>query len=230
MKIIVSDFDNTFYTKNIEKNVKMINDFMQAGNIFIIATGRPLYLLKPDLERYNVKYNFLICNDGAVIFNEKEEIIDKTNIDYTTAVQIYNLLKRQDYIEHAYIDAIYDFGELDSKDYNGILALPYDRDMAQDLLVSINKKYPTIQGYMSHKWLNILSIDASKGNAIKYLENKYSWNSDNIYTIGDNYNDISMTGYKNSYGILSDRQLFLDECAHIVSDFGKMMEDINEGN
>lgn len=226
MKVIVSDFDNTFFTKDIEENVKLINTFMSEGNIFVIATGRPIYLLKPDLVRYNVKYNFLICNDGAVIFNDKEEIIDKTNIDYMTAVEVYNLLKRSDYIEHVYIDAIYDFGELDAKDYNGILAMPYNRDMVEELLIDINKKHPTIQGYLSHKWLNILSIDASKGNAIKYLENKYSWNSNDIYTIGDNNNDISMTKYENSYGVLSGKQSLLDKCSHKIKNFKELFKEI----
>ena len=50
MKILVSDFDNTFYTQKIEENVKLVNQFREKGNVFIIATGRPLYLLKSDLK------------------------------------------------------------------------------------------------------------------------------------------------------------------------------------
>lgn len=227
MKILVSDFDNTFFTKDIEKNIKLVNKFIEAKNIFIIATGRPFYLLKPELDKHNIKYNFLICNDGAVIFDGKtNEVIDKTNIDYLTAVQVYNILKRSNDIEHVYVDAIYDFGELDAKDFNGILALPYDRDKVDDLLAEIKFKYPTVQGYLSHRWINVLSIEASKGNAIKYLENMYDWNEDNIYTIGDNNNDLSMTIYKNCYAVKHGKQEFIENCSNVVENFEELLEKI----
>ena len=50
-KIIVSDFDNTFFTDSYKKNIELVNDFVNKGNIFIIATGRPIYLLLNDLDR-----------------------------------------------------------------------------------------------------------------------------------------------------------------------------------
>lgn len=226
MKILVSDFDDTFFTDDIEENVKLVNEFINQNNIFIIATGRPLYLLKPELIKYKVNYNFLICNDGAVIFDNKDNIIDKTNIDYLTAVQIYNVLKRSYEIEHVYVDAIYDFKGLDSKDFNGILALPYNRDNVNQLLKEICYKYPTIQGYLSHRWINILSIDASKGNAIKYLENMYDWKEEYIYTIGDNNNDLSMTIYNNCYAVLSGKKEFIDKCNYKVKNFKEMIDRI----
>lgn len=226
MKILVSDFDNTFFTNDIDENVKLVDEFINQSNIFIIATGRPLYLLKPELSKYKINYDFLICNDGAVIFDKEHNIIDKTNIDYLTTVQIYNILKRSNDIEHVYVDAIYDFGELDSKDFNGILALPYDRDKVELILKEIRYKYPTVQGYLSHHWLNILSVDASKGNAIKYLENMYDWKEENIYIIGDNNNDSSMTIYNNCFAVLSGKKEFIEKCNYKVKDFKEMMDRI----
>lgn len=226
MKILVSDFDNTFFTDDIEENVKLVDEFINQNNIFIIATGRPLYLLKPELIKYKVNYNFLICNDGAVIFDHEDNIIDKTNIDYLTAIQIYNTLKRSYEIEHVYVDAIYDFGELNSKDFNGILALPYDRDKVTLLLNEIRYKYPTVQGYLSHHWLNILSIDACKGKAIKYLENMHNWKEECIYTIGDNSNDLSMTTYSNCYAVLSGKKEFIQKCNYKVKNFKEMIDTI----
>ena len=52
MKILVSDFDKTFFTDEIKENVELVSKFMEEGNKFIIATGRPLYLLKPELKKY----------------------------------------------------------------------------------------------------------------------------------------------------------------------------------
>lgn len=226
MKIIISDFDNTFFTNDIDKNVELINQFMEKGNIFIIATGRPLYLLRPELEKHKIKYNYLICNDGAVIFDDNEKIIDKTNIDYYTAIEIYNILKRDINIEHVYIDGIYDFQELDATDFNGILGLPIDREKVGKTIKDICKKYPSIQGYLSHRWINILNIDASKGNAIKYLQNKFGWKDENIYVIGDNINDLSMRIYENSYAVRNGNLAPLNKFNHVVENFKEMVDSI----
>lgn len=229
MKILVSDFDNTFFTKNILENIKMVNKYRNRGNIFIIATGRPIYLLKPELDKYKIKYDYLICNDGAVIFDSDNNIIDKTNIDYKTTIQIYNYLVRDNNLEHLCIDAITDFGSLESKDYNGILALPYDKELAIPVIKNINKKYSNVQAYMSHKWINVLSINASKGNAINYLINLNKWDTSKLYTIGDNTNDISMTNF-NSYGIKNGKEEYLKKCKKVVNNFKEMMVDINESD
>lgn len=226
MKILISDFDNTFYTDKVEDNVIMVNKFIDEGNIFIIATGRPIYLLREDLKKYNIRYNYLICNDGAVVFNKNEEVIHKINIDYHSTIEIYNALKRNIDIEHVYVDAIYDFGELDSKDYNGILALPYDINNMNNILNDIIRNYPNVQAYLSHKWLNILSIDASKGNAIKYLQSKNNWNENDIYVIGDNNNDISMTIFDNSYAVSYGKQSFINKCNYTVKDFNELIKKI----
>ena len=226
MKILVSDFDNTFFTNRIDNNVDLVNKFRDEGNLFIIATGRPIYLIKPEIEKHNIKYDYLICNDGAVIFDEEDNIVDKTNIDYQTAIQIYNMIIRSNNVEHVYIDAITDFGDLDASDYNGVLALPYDRDEALKLTEYINKKYPSVQAYMSHRWINVLSIEASKGIAIKFLENANSWDVNNIYVVGDNNNDASMLVYNNSFGIEAGNPDYLDRCLYRIKKFEEIFKYI----
>ena len=76
MKILASDFDDTLFVNNkdiLEKNIKAIKEFITNGNIFCIITGRNYSYLKQDLIKYNIPYSYLICCDGAKIFN---------NVDY----------------------------------------------------------------------------------------------------------------------------------------------------
>lgn len=228
MKILVSDFDKTFFTDDIKLNVELVNKFMDEGNKFIIATGRPLYLLKPELKKYSIKYNYLICNDGAVIFDSEDNIIDKTNIEHFQAIEIFNFLKRSNAFEHVYIDNIYDFGELDSKDYNGILALPYDRNKALDVLEDIRNKYFNVNAYLSHRWLNILSVDVSKGIAIKFLCDKENWPNQDIYTIGDGLNDMSMTTFENCYAVNDSNNEFRDKCNNVIDKFSSIFKEMKK--
>lgn len=225
--ILVTDFDNTFFTEDIKENVRLVNKFKEnQDNLFIIATGRPLYLLEPELKKYNIKYDYLICNDGAVIFDSNNTIIDKTNIDYFTAIQIYNLLKRNINIKHVYIDNIINFGELESENFNGVLAMPFEHNDVSEIIFEINKKFHTVQCYLSHRWINILSVDASKGNAITFLQNLNNWNSSDIYLIGDNTNDLSMTKYENCYAVLHGKKEFIDKCNNQVKNFKELVEKI----
>ena len=81
MKLIVSDFDLTFFDENYDENIELINSFVDKGNMFIIATGRSYELLKKEIENKNIKFKYLICSDGAVILDENLNIIRQIVFD-----------------------------------------------------------------------------------------------------------------------------------------------------
>ena len=229
MKIIVSDFDNTFYTAEYEKNIQLIKSFIEKGNKFIIATGRPIYLLKPDIEDYNLDCSYIVCNDGGVIFDSKGKKIFEENIDKEVAKEVYELLSKDDNFEEVFIDTALNFSKDINDTFNAILALPKDKKIAQKQIDELMEKYPSIQGYISHRWLNILNKNSSKGNAIKMLMNMNNWSYDDVITIGDNYNDVSMLENFNSFIIKGDKNIE-DKAKYVVNNFKEMLEIIDEGN
>ena len=225
-KIIVSDFDNTFFTDSYKKNIELVNDFVNKGNIFIIATGRPIYLLLNDLDR-KIKYNYLICNDGAIMFDSNNEKIYELNIDNSVSKKIYNYLKKNVCLEKVYIDTGLDFSENECDIANGIVALPKDREDAITLIKKMVNEYHNINAYLSHKWLNILNKEATKGEAIKYLISINSWNIEDVITIGDNENDISMLEGFNSYAIKGNKNAE-NSSKYIVNSFEEMIDLLNK--
>ena len=229
MKIIVSDFDNTFYTAEYEKNIQLIKSFIEQGNKFIIATGRPIYLLKPDIEDYNLDCSYIVCNDGGVIFDSEGKKIFEENIDKEVAKEVYELLSKDDNFEEVFIDTALNFSKDINDTFNAILALPKDKKIAQKQIDELMEKYPSIQGYFCHRWLNILNKNSSKGNAIKMLMNMNNWSYDDVITIGDNYNDISMLENFNSFIIKGDKNIE-DKAKYVVNNFKEMLEIIDEGN
>ena len=229
MKIIVSDFDNTFYTAEYEKNIQLIKSFIEKGNKFIIATGRPIYLLKPDIEDYNLDCSYIVCNDGGVIFDSEGKKIFEENIDKEVAKEVYELLSKDDNFEEVFIDTALNFSKDINDTFNAILALPKDKKIAQKQIDELMEKYPSIQGYISHRWLNILNRNSSKGNAIKMLMNMNNWSYDDVITIGDNYNDVSMLENFNSFIIKGDKNIE-DKAKYVVNNFKEMLEIIDEGN
>lgn len=82
-KIIVSDYDETFYIndEDIEKNKIAVREFEQKGNLFIIATGRSYLDFKNKVKDYHINYNYVILNHGATIIDRNDNIIYNFPID-----------------------------------------------------------------------------------------------------------------------------------------------------
>jgi len=76
-KILVSDYDQTFYLNDadVEKNKIAVEKFRKEGNVFVIATGRSYYDIQKKIDEYKINYDYLIINHGASILSEKDEII-----------------------------------------------------------------------------------------------------------------------------------------------------------
>lgn len=218
MKILISDFDETLFTDNYEKNIFYTNKFVDDGNIFIIATGRPIYLLEKDISNYNIKYSYLICNDGAVIFNKNKELIYKKNIDQTIATNIYQKLKEDSNYSEVYIDSIFKFSTNTNDICNGIIAKPLDKSLVENTIKELIKKYPTIHGYLSHKWLNIVDRKVGKDKAIDILINKNNWNRDDVIVVGDNKNDFDMIREYNGY-LINNKKLDVQVNYKLITDY-----------
>lgn len=191
MKILISDFDYTFFDNNYENNILATQKFVNDGNIFIIATGRNLNQIKEEITDKDVPYFFLICNDGAVIYNRKDEILYEKNIDNEIGQKAFKKLLDSKYISEAFIDDMEGYQIYDYSKINKIVGKPKNEKKAKQLLDEIleNNEFT---GYMSENWLNIINSEVSKGNAIKYILEKYKLDDEEIYVVGDNINDISM--------------------------------------
>lgn len=191
MKLIVSDFDLTFFDKDYENNIKLINEFTQNDNKFIIATGRFYHLLEKDIKNKNINFDYLICTSGAIIIDKNLNIISKTSIETNIILEIQDILKKQNFINKIYLD------EIDNEIY-GVYAVYTDLNKAELLLKEIISKY-NINGYMSTHGLNFIAKGIDKSFSIEYLQKKLNIESKDIYVIGDNNNDIQMIKKYNGY-------------------------------
>lgn len=72
MKIAACDFDGTLFRDGAvsAEDLAAIARWRAEGNAFGIVTGRGRHTLLRDVERFAVPYDFLICNNGAMICDE----------------------------------------------------------------------------------------------------------------------------------------------------------------
>ena len=157
MNLLVSDFDDTIYDENYEKNINFINSLNNYH--FVIATGRNFKSLKTDLK---LKCKYYICNDGGYILDENENIIYNNYINNESLKLIYKRMKELEYSDY-FFDYINDFGtEIKSK-VNKLSIRIKNNIPEKDLIYMLNG-IKDVYGYVSSNWINIHCIYISRKN------------------------------------------------------------------
>lgn len=226
MKILISDFDKTFYTENYDNNIKLINEFVNAGNKFVIATGRPLYFLEPSIEGKNINYYNLICSDGTVIFDKNNKILFQEVIKKETIQTLIEKIRNNPHISDYYLNTAYENTKDINVIANGFLGVPIDRDESQKFIDKLPEIDENIKGYLSYKWINIISKNASKSSAIKKLIEINNWNYEDIYVAGDYYNDINMNKDYQSFCFDFSPEELKKVSNYVVKDFSDILKKI----
>lgn len=192
MKILASDFDETIYfptdEKKNEKNVASIKKFISKGNIFCIVTGRNYCDLKALLSKYNIPYSYLICEDGAKIFNYVDNCLDTTLLDLKEIDKVIPILEEMkcDY----YLDDGYN--KTENKNDCVKIVVNCSDEKEKEEIVKILKEKADIHIYASRTHVNIIHKNVNKERGIKTLFNFENLDYNLLNVIGDNDNDFQM--------------------------------------
>ena len=207
MKILASDFDDTIYFEDdVEKsikNIKAIKEFVSFGNSFCIITGRNYSDVKLLLNEYNIPYTYLICEDGAKIFNNMDYCIDTIYMDKELIKEIINILEEYNY------DYYLDDGYNKTNNINDCVKVVVNCSEKDKQVEIVNKIKENIKVYVyaSKYHINIVNFSVNKANALKRLLNIENLSYNNLHVIGDNSNDYEMVknfSMKKHHSLLND--------------------------
>lgn len=230
MKVLVSDFDGTLFASETDviKNKEAIQKFRQRGNLFIIATGRRLDSLLKEVKKRELSFDYLICNDGAMIYDQKVQCIFRTDILPSCNQTIVDVIESFSSSFSWYLDTGTEYTRDVSKRANKIIVSFPNREEAQKLLIELEEKIKEIHGYISQNWLNLFSKSIEKSKAISLLSEYASFSLDQVFTIGDNINDIEMLKDYHGYVMRPSKDLLLDYPS-VSSVFALIEELIKKG-
>lgn len=211
MKILGSDFDNTIYfledSLKTNKNVSSIRKYVSEGNIFIIITGRTYSEIKPDLNKIDIPYTYLICGDGALIFDSTDYCLSSTKIPKETVEQVFSFMKEKGY--EPYLEDGYNITN-NPDDCIKITSLyATNKEDGIKLSKEISEKF-NLYAYASRKHINVNNPINNKNEAIQRLMEIADLNKDDIYVIGDDINDYEMLEYFKG-AIITKHNPILDE-------------------
>ena len=171
--VLISDYDGTITKKDIKK----LKQF-QKDNLLVIATGRYFEAIYEELIKYKIKIDYLICNNGAEIYDENYNLLYYEALDKNDVLEINNL---------------------------NIEKIKYNYDKEKQHLISINIyekiKLNLNNSKIEYKFnkIKILPKNVNKVKAVDFLVQNYHLN--NIITIGNDINDYDMLKKYNGYKI-----------------------------
>jgi len=231
-KILVSDYDGTFYLdeEGIKKNVQKVSKFRKLGNLFIIATGNNYESFIKVVKKYNIEYDYLILDQGSVVINSKRDIIMNCFIDYSTAINVCNMIKK-----HSDNISIFNqWRQCESLVGNNITKISTrinDVEKAKKLTEQLNDIFrDKINAYtMIFSDINIVEIicsDTDKRDAIKKVADIEKVSKDNVYVVGDGYNDITMIEFFNGYCMKNAVPELLAKCGKNVASVSDLIDEL----
>ena len=211
MKLIVCDFDGTYYTndQDIIKNNKYINEFRNNNNLFMLSSGRSFKSLKNMTIKLNIKYDYLSCCDGSILYDKNDNIIIKYTLNKSILIKKFLSLKRLvkiERIQYSYEDDYYN--ELKDSNLIGLNLVVKNELITKKFLkefYNLKKEYPKFDFLeYSHDDVTFFCLKntgINKSSTVKYLEDNLNIDYNDIYVFGDNDNDYPMMSNYNSYYI-----------------------------
>lgn len=200
MKLLVSDYDGTFNEDEkkikIDKNVEAIRKFMDNGNIFAFATGRSFDSIKGETIKYNIPYNYLICNNGTSIFDWNDNLIFQNKIILDSVFRTLEYLKRLDFVESIELKDAYGHDTKSVLDVCEIICTLKFRN-----ILDLKKIKNEINFLSCFSFMNVVYLKErfDKKYGVYVISKIEGINKNDIYTIGDASNDKGMISEFNGY-------------------------------
>lgn len=248
MKFLSSDYDYTLYVNSEirEEDVEAIRKFQDAGNMFAINTGRHLDSIFHECDKYGLRPDFHIGNNGNVIADKDRKLIYLSDFSNELAREVV------DYFEQNLSDKIYfisanngySFGRRIFNEGSGFLEdhldkiedyldHPVNTMFAQAMVKEDTKEITDLLNeyfdgrltfYNNDPYIDIVEHINDKATALKFLVENYNIPEEDIYTIGDNFNDVTMIENFNGY-VVSHASEFIKK--HAKGEFETVADMIN---
>ena len=231
-KIIVSDYDGTFFLdeKEIRKNVDKVNKFREENNLFVIATGNNFRRFQEVILEYSIKYDYLILDQGACIFDNQGNLLKSCFLDYDISKKVMDEIIQTNK-EYKLCTQYAETDTIEEKNITKMGVNYIDLQEAIQFTNKINTKFGEyVHAYtMIFEEVNIVEIISSqtdKSEAIRYIVNREEIEKDNIYTIGNGYNDISMIENFNGYCMKDSVDELLEKCQNHVDSVSDLIDKV----
>lgn len=221
MKVLFSDFDGTLVNGHqalSPKNKEMMEELQKQGHLVVICTGRNIKEFCKDEQRFHFPFDYLVLNNGGHIVDKNYQTLYEKCIDKKVGIDILNHTTKYPHmwsyfcdgeITYAYKDGVtYDHAigdiEIDKDfkmtyenvDHFQIVCFNQDDAGIEDTKVCydyvMNNYNQEVEAYYNTHFVDVVAKGCSKGTGVHQLLKILGQDIEDVYAIGDSYNDLSM--------------------------------------
>lgn len=222
IKLLMLDIDGTIFKKdytasdNVKNTLKkLVNDGIKV----VLCTGRMYAATKQIAQELELNTPVITYQGGLIKnFHDNSDTLLEKTMDTQLAREVINVLKERKIFFNLYINDVLMveednrlikqyvdarnieykiIGNCDDIDLNGLnklLAIDDDTQLIENLQKEMAQKYKDKLYVVrsTPRFCEFSNIEATKGNAVRFLAKKWNINQDEIMACGDQDNDIDM--------------------------------------
>ena len=219
MKILATDYDGTLkYAQHImPEDLEAIQKWKEAGNLFVICTGRSMESIKEQADIYDIPVDYFVTNNGGMVFDKDGVELFSTYLDYITALDIMYIAKEIEGVcsyvvndgyhrhrvvvnselpERRYLTLKPDLEEnevMDLGQFAQVVISMVETSYAMSLADQINANFSDIvHAYSNNFVVDVVAKGVSKANGLEFVCEFEDVSDIDVYTIGDSHNDIPL--------------------------------------
>lgn len=214
---------------NLNKNIEAVNRWREAGNQFTFATGRGITSLKNEISGINLSYDYIIGLNGAIIVDDEDNILYQATIKSEVASTIISYIVKENFLSFMISDGLTGTLNVATKDntleemekslhdkntFNLPLIESLLRPVSQISIIGLTPEevkslfaklsnifYSEVIIYPNRTSIDIAPKHTNKANGIQELLDKTTININEVYCIGDSWNDTEMIERFNGYAM-----------------------------
>lgn len=251
-KVAASDFDGTLFQeqKISTEDFDAIKNWRADGNKFGIVTGRAYVMLTAHLRDFNLEADFIICDNGAIIYDGNGRIIYETELPKKILTEIMNEPFVQSTKHYAFETAgqvycarvksnswvlreknlwsfpleIIEPAQIETLPPINQLALDFETpDEAFKASEMLNKKFgETIFAQKNTHSVDIVIKGVNKSAGVENLLRIMNWRG-KVFVIGDESNDLPMIKHFGGYTVSTAKDFVKREATKIFDSVGDML-------
>ena len=225
MKIIASDYDGTFHRHHgvEQKDREAVRKWRESGNLFGVVTGRPTEMLDI-IVKERLELDFVITYNGVDVYDlsgEQPALVKRLSGKSDRFYELSPLILRKsgDWAEFITPDGNYYVTYNDEtvhmrdhhvkrealkniNEFIQIYALYKTEDEALEIARQLNEGFSeAVSPLVNGSWLNVAPSGVTKASGVWEYAKLRSAAKEDIFTIGDSYNDLDMIQKFNGYTV-----------------------------
>ncbi len=218
-RAVFSDIDGTLLNSRHQispKTAQAIQRIVKQGIPFIPVSARPPLAITPCTEQLQTK-NAIICYSGALILDADLQPLYSVAIDNTDLARLEADLADYHHLSINHYANLDWFSNDLSNDWTiqegeitglSAAAKPTHLSEVHKILVmgeaseikaledKLKPQYPQLSIHRSkNEYLEIMNKQATKSNAIRFMERRLNVSGEDVVAFGDNFNDLDMLEY-----------------------------------